>query len=72
MGNAAVGECWPAGFHGSVNATNASRCSVINVGNPTAENIAIWIWEKIKTALPPLSAVTVYETGDCWAEYSGC
>ncbi len=40
--------------------------------NPTAENIAIWIWEKIKTALPPLSAVTVYETGDCWAEYNGC
>ncbi len=39
--------------------------------NPTAENIAIWIWEKIKTELPLLSAVTVYETGDCWAEYDG-
>lgn len=39
--------------------------------NPTAENIAIWIWEKTKRALPQLSAVVVYETSDCWAEYDG-
>ncbi len=49
-----------------------ARNEVDGLENPTAENIAIWIWEKIKTALPPLSAVTVYETGDCWAEYNGC
>ncbi|RTL74774.1 MAG: 6-carboxytetrahydropterin synthase QueD [Bradyrhizobiaceae bacterium] len=39
--------------------------------NPTAENIAIWIWEKAKQRLPQLSSVRVYETPDCWAEYDG-
>ena len=39
--------------------------------NPTAENIAIWIWDRSKTRLPQLSAVKVYETADCWAEYDG-
>jgi 6-pyruvoyltetrahydropterin/6-carboxytetrahydropterin synthase len=39
--------------------------------NPTAENIAIWIWERTKPDLPQLSSVRVYETSDCWAEYDG-
>jgi 6-pyruvoyltetrahydropterin/6-carboxytetrahydropterin synthase len=39
--------------------------------NPTAENIAIWIWDRLKPGLPQLWAVRVYETADCWAEYQG-
>ena len=39
--------------------------------NPTAENIAIWIFEKMKAALPALACVLVYETPDCFAEYRG-
>jgi 6-pyruvoyltetrahydropterin/6-carboxytetrahydropterin synthase len=39
--------------------------------NPTAENIAAWIWERIAGALPSLAAVRVFETPDCWAEYDG-
>jgi 6-pyruvoyltetrahydropterin/6-carboxytetrahydropterin synthase len=39
--------------------------------NPTAENIAGWIWQRVKPALPLLSAVTLYETSECWAEYDG-
>lgn len=39
--------------------------------NPTAENIAIWIWEKMKIVLPELTSVIVFETENCWAEYSG-
>jgi 6-pyruvoyltetrahydropterin/6-carboxytetrahydropterin synthase len=39
--------------------------------NPTAENIAIWIWARVRRALPLLSSVVVYETPRCWAEYSG-
>ncbi|TQF30184.1 6-carboxytetrahydropterin synthase QueD [Bradyrhizobium sp. UNPA324] len=39
--------------------------------NPTAENIAIWIWDRLKPSLPQLWAVRVYETADCWAEYQG-
>jgi 6-pyruvoyltetrahydropterin/6-carboxytetrahydropterin synthase len=39
--------------------------------NPTAENIAIWIYDRIKPTFPELSAVTVFETKDCCAEYEG-
>lgn len=39
--------------------------------NPTAENIAIWIWEQTKPALPQLASVIVFETRDCWAQYEG-
>ena len=35
--------------------------------NPTSENVAIWIWERLKPNLPLLTAVEVAETrsGDC-------
>jgi 6-pyruvoyltetrahydropterin/6-carboxytetrahydropterin synthase len=39
--------------------------------NPTAENIAIWIWGTIAPALPQLASVSVFETPQCWAEYDG-
>ena len=39
--------------------------------NPTTENIAVWIWQRTKTALPQLASVVVFETQDCWAEYDG-
>ncbi|WP_294538534.1 6-carboxytetrahydropterin synthase QueD [uncultured Rhodoblastus sp.] len=37
--------------------------------NPTAENIAWWIYRQVKPDLPPLEAVKVFETPMCWAEY---
>ena len=39
--------------------------------NPTAENIAVWIYDRIKSALPELASIIVYETKDCRAEYAG-
>ncbi len=39
--------------------------------NPTAENIASWIWDRIEEPLPGLASVTVYETPHCWAEFDG-
>ncbi|MHB8885537.1 MAG: 6-carboxytetrahydropterin synthase QueD [Methylovirgula sp.] len=39
--------------------------------NPTAELIAIWIFTRVKKALPQLFGVIVYETKDCYAEYYG-
>lgn len=39
--------------------------------NPTAENIAVWIWDRIKPSLPQIAKVVVYETPNCWAEYEG-
>jgi 6-pyruvoyltetrahydropterin/6-carboxytetrahydropterin synthase len=41
------------------------------LANPTAENIAVWIFARMKKALPQLFGVIVYETGDCYAEYYG-
>ena len=39
--------------------------------NPTAEHIAIWIYDRIKPILPYLSTVVVFETPESRAEYDG-
>ncbi len=44
---------------------------VPGLDNPSSENIAIWIFDRIKPGVPVLSSVRVYENEDCWAEYDG-
>ena len=39
--------------------------------NPTAENIATWIWDQLRPSFGDLSSVVVFETPNCWAEYDG-
>lgn len=39
--------------------------------NPTAENITIWIWQKIKPLLPQLSKIELYETPTTGVIYTG-
>ena len=39
--------------------------------NPTSENIAIWIWTKLKPALPLLTEVVVAETCTARCVYRG-
>ena len=39
--------------------------------NPTSERLAVWIWERLKPALPQLSAVTVHETCTSGCRYTG-
>ena len=39
--------------------------------NPTSERLAIWIWEKLKPALPLLSEVVVHETCTSGCSYKG-
>lgn len=39
--------------------------------NPTAENIAVWIWDRVRPVLPQVAVVRVYETPHSWAEYEG-
>ncbi|MCL7714895.1 6-carboxytetrahydropterin synthase QueD [Stenotrophomonas mori] len=39
--------------------------------NPTSERLAMWIWERLKPALPLLSAITVHETCTSGCRYSG-
>ena len=39
--------------------------------NPTAEHIAVWIYDRAKPSLPLLSRVRVFETPHSFAEYEG-
>ena len=39
--------------------------------NPTSEHLARWIWQRLKPALPQLSAVVVHETCTSGARYVG-
>ena len=39
--------------------------------NPTSERVAIWIWERLKPVLAPLSKVEVRETCTAGCAYSG-
>ena len=44
---------------------------VAGLENPTAENIAIWIWSKVRPLIPTLAEVRVHETCTSACEYSG-
>jgi 6-pyruvoyltetrahydropterin/6-carboxytetrahydropterin synthase len=44
---------------------------VAGLENPTSENVARWIWERLCVALPALSAVTVRETCTSGCTYRG-
>ena len=39
--------------------------------NPTSENLARWIWERLTPTLADLSAVTIRETGNSGCIYRG-
>lgn len=39
--------------------------------NPTSENLARWIWERLQLGLPELSKVVVQETCNAGCIYSG-
>jgi 6-pyruvoyltetrahydropterin/6-carboxytetrahydropterin synthase len=39
--------------------------------NPTAELLALWIWERLKPSIPMLSRVTIHETCASRCSYFG-
>ncbi|MCZ2152845.1 MAG: 6-carboxytetrahydropterin synthase QueD [Bryobacterales bacterium] len=39
--------------------------------NPTSENLARWIWRKLKPVLPGLSRIQIMETCTSGCEYTG-
>lgn len=41
------------------------------LSNPTSENLARWLWENLKPALPLLACITVHETCTSTCEYRG-
>jgi 6-pyruvoyltetrahydropterin/6-carboxytetrahydropterin synthase len=44
---------------------------VEGLSNPTSENLARWIWRRLRPALPLLSRVVVSETCTCGCVYEG-
>jgi len=44
---------------------------VDGLGNPTSENIARWLWDRLKPNLPALCAIIVHETCTTACEYRG-
>jgi 6-pyruvoyltetrahydropterin/6-carboxytetrahydropterin synthase len=40
------------------------------IDNPSAENVIVWAWDKLKDSLP-LKKLTIYETEDYYCEYYG-
>jgi 6-pyruvoyltetrahydropterin/6-carboxytetrahydropterin synthase len=49
------------------------RClnEVEGLENPTSENLALWIWKELRSALPALSKVQVKETCTSGCVYTG-
>lgn len=41
------------------------------LGNPTSENIAVWIWNRLKPVIPELGMVEVSETSSTGCRYRG-
>lgn len=39
--------------------------------NPTAEMIAVWIWQRLERLLPGLAEIELHETGNCSVVYRG-
>ncbi len=39
--------------------------------NPTSEHLALWVWQRLKPALPQLSRITIRETCTSGCEYRG-
>ncbi|MEO8985728.1 MAG: 6-carboxytetrahydropterin synthase QueD [Rhodanobacter sp.] len=44
---------------------------VPGLDNPTSEQLAVWLWDRLKPALPLLSAVVVRETCTSGCRYCG-
>jgi 6-pyruvoyltetrahydropterin/6-carboxytetrahydropterin synthase len=41
------------------------------IDNPTAENMTLWIWERLAGALPGLYEIELHETRNCSVVYRG-
>lgn len=63
-----IDECWKP-IHQQLNM--ACLNDIPGLENPTSEMISKWIWDRLKTNLPELSWVTVYETASAGAQFDG-
>lgn len=45
--------------------------SIEGLENPTCENLAVWIWDRLKPRLPSVTSVMIYETCTSGCLYEG-
>jgi 6-pyruvoyltetrahydropterin/6-carboxytetrahydropterin synthase len=65
---AVMDEAW-AEIHAQVDHRTLNE--VPGLENSTCENLAVYIWQAVRTTIPQLSAVTVWETSDGCCVYRG-
>ena len=41
------------------------------IENPSAENMSVWIWERLERTLPGLEEIELHETRNCSVLYRG-
>ena len=41
------------------------------IDNPTAERMAVWIWDELQAVLPGLQEIELHETSNCSVIYRG-
>jgi 6-pyruvoyltetrahydropterin/6-carboxytetrahydropterin synthase len=41
------------------------------IENPTAENIVVWMWQRLRGKLPGMTQLKLWETKDCCVVYRG-
>jgi 6-pyruvoyltetrahydropterin/6-carboxytetrahydropterin synthase len=63
-----IDDAWTA-LHNRFDHHNLNE--VPGLENSTCENIAIYVWNQLRPRVAPLSAVTVWETGDSKCTYRG-
>jgi len=56
-----------------VHATLDHRClnDIEGLDNPTSEHLSMWLWTRLKPALPALTKIVVKETRDSGCVYAG-
>jgi 6-pyruvoyltetrahydropterin/6-carboxytetrahydropterin synthase len=65
---AVLDDAW-ADLHARLDHRNLN--DVPGLENSTCENLALYIWKLVRTRIPQLSAVTVWETPDSSCTYRG-
>ena len=54
-----------------LNSTTTNLYDIAGLENPTSEQLAIWIWNRLQPVLPGLSEVVVHETCTSGCRYRG-
>lgn len=61
-----------AAFHPLLSSLDHHELNGIDgLENPTSENLAVWVWQRLKPVLPLLSKIQIHETCTSGCTYEG-